>query len=207
MSHRGKLPNILFYITLSVCEDILGEKGLFSILKYTGLEKFIDEFPQQDLELTHNYEDFTTITTSMIEVLGEKGAASIMLEAGKRAFDLMLEVAPYLFNIEGIKPKKIPPGKEFEEFLKIFKVMTDAASNIFGDIYTIMEQEVGLIYEISPCYLCNGLRTKNAICYIQVGFMARAAEWIMGKEAVVKETLCIAKGDDRCRFVVVKPEA
>ncbi|MBN1573253.1 MAG: hypothetical protein JW984_08680 [Deltaproteobacteria bacterium] len=206
MPHRGKLPNILFYITLHVCEDILGEKGMFSILKYTGLEKFIDEFPAKDLDLTHNYEDFTTITTALIEVLGENGAGSIMLEAGRRAFDLMVDVAPYLFNIEGVEPEKIAPGRRFEEFLKIYKVMTDAASNIFGDVYTILEQEVGLIYEISPCYLCEGLRTKNAICYIQVGFMAGAAEWIMGKKTVVKETLCIAKGDDRCRFVVVRPE-
>jgi predicted hydrocarbon binding protein len=191
---------------LRVCEDILGEKGLFSILKYTGLKKFIDEFPQKDLELTHDYEDFTTITTALIEVLGEKGARGIMLDAGKGAFYMMAEIAPYLFNIEGVEPEKIPPERRYEEFLRFYRMMTDAASEIFGDVYTILEQEAGLICEISPCYLCDGLRAKNPICYIQVGFMTGAAEWIMGAEIQVVETLCIAKGDDRCRFVVVRPE-
>ncbi len=205
MSHREKLPNILFYITLRVCEDVLGEKGLFSILKYTRLKKFIDEYPTKDLDLTHDYEDFTTITTALIEVLGESGAKDIMTEVGKRAFYLIADIAPYLFNIENVVPERIPPERRYEEFLKVYRVMTDAASAIFGDIYTILEQEAGLICEISPCYLCKGLRTKGPICYIQVGFMAGAAEWIMGEEIQVVETLCIAKGDDRCRFVVVKP--
>lgn len=205
MSHHGKLPNILFYITLRVCEDVLGEKGLFSILKYTGLKKFIDEYPTKDLEMIHDYEDFTNITTALIEVLGENGAKSIMSEAGKRAFYLMADIAPYLFNIDNVDPETIPVERRYEEFLKIYRIMTDAASAIFGDVYTVMEQEAGLICEISPCYLCEGLRTKNAICYIQVGFMTGAAEWVMGKVIQVVETLCIAKGDDRCRFVVVRP--
>lgn len=204
MSHQGKLPNILFYITLRVCEDILGEKGMFSILKYTGLRKFIDEYPSNDHEMVHNCEDFTTISTALVEVLGERGAKDIMFEAGKRAFDLMVEVAPSLLNIEDIRPEEIASENRFEEFLKVYRIMTDAASAIFGDVYSVLEQETGMVCEISPCYLCEGLKTEGVICYIQTGFMTGAVEWIMGKEAKVEEVLCMAKGDDRCRFLVYR---
>ena len=206
MTHNEKLPNQLFYLSLRVCEEILGEKGLFSILNYIGLKKFIGNYPPNDFEMEHDSKEFTKITTAFVEVLGERGARTLMFQAGKRSFDLMVEVAPTLLNIEGIKFEELPSERRFDEFLKAFKIMTDAASAIFGDVYTLLEQEVGMIYEISPCYLCEDLKTEETMCYIQVGFMQRAAVWILGKETKIEEVLCMAKGDDRCRFVVHRPK-
>ncbi len=206
MSHHGKLPNQLFYLSLHVCEDILGKNGLFSILNYVGLKKFINNYPPNDFEMVHDSKEFTKITTSFVEVLGERGARTLMFQAGKRSFDLMVEMAPTLFNIEGIKPEELTSERKFEEFLKVYRTMTDAATAIFGDVYTLLEQEAGMVYEISPCYLCEGLKTEEAMCYIQVGFMHGGAIWMMGKETKVEEVLCMAKGDDRCQFVVHRPK-
>ena len=202
MSHHGKLPNQLFYLSLRVCEEILGENGLVSILNFAGLKKFIDNYPPNDFEMVHDAKDFTGLATTFVEVLGEQGARAIMFKAGKRGFDLMVEVAPTLFNIEGIKPKEFTSERKFDEFLKMYKTMTDTSVAIFGDVYTLLEQEVGMILDISPCCLCAGMKTEKEMCFIQTGFMHGAAAWILGEETKVEEILCMAKGDDRCQFVV-----
>jgi predicted hydrocarbon binding protein len=206
MSRQEKLPNQLFYLSLRVCEEILGKNGLVSILNFAGLKKFIGNYPPNDFEMVHDFKDFTRMATTFVEVLGERGARAIMFQAGKRGFSLMVEVAPTLFNIGGVKPEELTTERKFDEFLKMYKIMTDASVAIFGDVYTLLEQEVGMIFEISPCYMCVDMKTENEMCYIQTGFMYGAAVWMLGEETKVEEVLCMAKGDDRCRFVVHRPK-
>jgi hypothetical protein len=45
MTIKEKLPNQLFHLACLTLEEVLGERGLNSILNYAQLKKFIGNYP------------------------------------------------------------------------------------------------------------------------------------------------------------------
>ncbi len=206
MSIKDKLPNQLLYLGFVTVEDIMGLNGLNSILNYAKLKKYIGNYPPNNLTVELDTKDFTDFLTGMINVLGENGAKIVMLQAGRRSFEIMLKEFPTLFNLEGVKPQERTADKMFEEYIRISGIVVEAAKGIFGaDIYNRYETDEGLASEISPCYWCYGLKASRNICHAEVGFESGLAKWIFGKEVRIEETHCIAHGDDMCRFLLYRP--
>jgi predicted hydrocarbon binding protein len=205
MPLKEKLPNQIFYLGMISAEEILGLNGLNSILNYAKLQKFIGNYPPNNLELEQTSEDFTRLMAGFIEVLGERGSKSITFQLGKRSFEIILEQFPSLLNIDGITPDERTPGRLFDEFVRLQGIMFVAAEHLFGDIYTCYENDEGYVIELSPCYWCRGLKTGVPICNAGNGFSHAIARWIVGQDLRIDETLCIARGDDRCRHVIYRP--
>lgn len=205
MSLKGKLPNQVFYLGMIAAEEILGLNGLNSILNYAKLQKFIGNYPPNNLELEQNSEDFTRLMAGFIEVLGERGSRSITFQLGKRSFELIVEQFPALLNLDGITPEERTPERLFDEYVRLQDIMFIAAKQIFGDIYNCYENKDGYVIELSPCYWCLGLKTKGPICNAGTGFSHAVGRWIMGQDLRIEETLCIAAGDEICRHVIYRP--
>ncbi len=205
MPLKEKLPNQIFYLGLMSAEEILGLNGLNSILNYAKLQKYIGNYPPNNLVLEQTSEDFTRLMSGFIEVLGERGSKSITFQLGKRSFEIILEQFPSLLNIDGIMPDERTPERLFDEFVRLQGIMFVAAEQLFGDIYTCYENDEGYVIELSPCYWCRGLKTGVAICNAGTGFSHAIARWIVGQDLRIEETLCIARGDDRCRHVIYRP--
>jgi predicted hydrocarbon binding protein len=206
MALKDKLPNQILYLAFITMEEILGPNGLKSILNYTKLQKFIDNSPPNNMELEQSYEDFTRLMTGLIDVLGEQGSRTILFQAGKRSFEIILEQFPGLLNLDGVEPADRTPERMFGELVRIQNITFDAAKYIFGDIYTCYENEEGYVIELAPCYWCHGLRTKAPICHAGTGMSTAIGRWVTGQDIKVEETLCIARGDDRCRHVMYRPK-
>jgi predicted hydrocarbon binding protein len=208
MPLKDKLPNQLFYLAFITIEEVFGKNGLNSILNYAKIPQYINNYPPNTLDLEHPSSDFTRLVSGMVEVFGEKGARSVMMRAGMRGFEIMLSEMPGLFALEGVEVKKGPPDKLFDEFVRIASIMVEASKQIFGeDVEKQYTNEEGWCYELSPCYWCIGLKTEEPVCFGEVGFDLALARWILGKDARVEETHCMAKGDPMCRFVVYRPTA
>ncbi len=206
MPLKEKLPNQLFYLTFVTLEEILGKNGLKSVLNYAKISHYIDNYPPNTLDLEHPATDFMQFLSGIVEVLGEKGARSIMLRAGMQGFQIMHRDMPGLFALDGVEIQKGSGEKLFEEYVRILNTIEEASKHIFGeDIFTDTVTEDGWCLEISPCYWCKGLKTEAPICLGQVGFMLGTARLVFGKDIVIEETHCIAKGDPACRFVVYRP--
>jgi predicted hydrocarbon binding protein len=205
MTLKEKLPNQLFHLACLTLEEVIGQKGLNSILNFAKLNKFIGNYPPNDQELEHSSEDFTRLITGIVEIMGERGARVILFRAGMRSFQIMLEKFPSLFNLDGITPEERQPDRMFDEFVRIYKFVVDALIYIYGDVYKFYECEEGATLEISPCFWCTGLKTSEPVCSVPAGFEFAAARWILGQEIRVEETLCIAKGDPICKMVMYRP--
>ena len=50
---KEKFPNQLYYMVLVTAEEILGKPGLNAILNYSGMTKFRDNFPPNNMEEEH----------------------------------------------------------------------------------------------------------------------------------------------------------
>lgn len=205
MPIKEKLPNQLFNLGFTTMEEILGKKGLNSVLNYKGLQKFIGNYPPDNLEKEQSSRDFTSIITGIVDILGERGARTILFRCGMRSFEIMLSKFPTLFNLDGIEPEQREPDRMFEEFKRIYRFVVDALISIYGDIYKFYDCEEGATMEISPCFWCDGLKTERPICLVPAGFEFAAARWIIGREIKIEEVLCVAKGDEICKIIMYRP--
>lgn len=203
---KEKFPNQLFYMILVTAEEVLGKPGLNAILNYSGMTKFRDKFPPNNMEEEHPSGDFSALMRGFIDVMGEQGVRPIMFRGGIKGFEIMNEQFPTLFNIDGITPKERYADEAFQEFRRIYGIMVDASRVIEGDIFTYYDVDEGVVLEIEPCPWCVGVSAKKPICHAQLGFQFGIARWVMGREIKVQETHCIATGDEMCRFVMHRPE-
>jgi predicted hydrocarbon binding protein len=207
MPLKDKLPNQLFNLAFITVEEVLGKNGLNSVLRYAKIPHYIDNYPPRNLDLEHPSADFGSLIAGMVQVIGEKGARSVLTLSGIRSFEIMQREMPALFALDGVEVKDGPVAKLFEEYVRIYTAISQAASYVFGDgLYNYYDVDEGWAFEISPCYWCTGLKTKTAICYGEVGFELGAARWVFGKDIKIEETHCIAKGDPKCRFLIHRPE-
>ena len=113
MPLKEKLPNQLFNLAFVTVEEILGKNGLNSILNYAKIPHYIGNYPPNTIDLEHPSSDFTRFVSGMVEVLGEKGASSIILLSGIRSFEIMLKDMPGLFALEGVEVKGCPVEETF----------------------------------------------------------------------------------------------
>jgi hypothetical protein len=207
MPLKDKLPNQLFNLAFVTMEEILGKNGLKSVLNYAKLPHYIDNYPPNTLDNEHPSIDFTRFLTGMVELIGEKGARSLMMRSGLRGFEIMLRDMPGLFALDGVEIQRGSGNGLFEEYARIMSIMVDASNQIFGeDLHKHYTTDEGWCQEIGPCYWCTGLKTEGPICHGEVGFELGIARWILGENASVEETHCIARGDPMCRFLTRRPE-
>jgi len=206
MPLNEKIPNQFLFLAFVTVQEILGKNGLNTILNYTKLPDYIDNYPPNTLDQDHPFSDFTRFVSGMVEVLGERGARSIMMQAGLKGFANMLADMRGLFDLEGVRVAQGSADKLFAEYVRIQTMMVPAGRGRVGDNHKDYTTDEGWCLELSPCYWCQDLKTESPICYAEIGFELGTARWIMGDDAVVEETHCIARGDPMCRFITYRPK-
>ncbi len=195
------------YIALITFEEILGKRGLSSLLNFNGLNAFIDAYPPNDLGLDQDLVDFNRLIIGAIELLGEAAARPILFRSGRRGMQMIIEQYPDLLGLGGVTPERAGRGARFERLGKIHRVLTDASIGLFGEIYTLYENKEGLVLDIDPCFWCHGaVSSSKPICHAAVGTSYELARWVLGDPVTVRETRCRAKGDECCRIVIFRPE-
>jgi predicted hydrocarbon binding protein len=193
------IPNSMMYVTLLTFQDIIGVNGLNSILNYSGLTKYRDNFPPNDDKLEVLGSDFRKMVGAIIAIFGEKGARPLLYKAGRRGFQLVLEKNPAMLGFMELGLKLLSKRKRLE---KVFTLGAESANKNFGENQRFYVSDEGLVCELFDCYWCKGLKSTGPICFGEVGLDAEVAKWATGDEHDVEEVLCRAKGDDVCKIVI-----
>jgi len=199
---KDYIPNSLMYVTLLTLREIIGENGLNAMLNYTGLNKYRDNFPPNDDKPGVLGSEFTAMIGGILDIFGEKGARSILHKAGRRGFQILMEMNPTMVGFVGIGLKVLPRKKRLE---KIFTLGAESANKNFGENQRFYISDEGFVCELFDCYWCKGLKSSGPICFGEVGLDAEVARWATGEEYEVKEVLCRARGDEVCK-IVISPE-
>jgi predicted hydrocarbon binding protein len=193
------IPNSMMYVTLLTFQDIIGVNGLNSILNYSGLTKYRDNFPPNDDKLEVLGSDFRKMVGAIIAIFGEKGARPLLYKAGRRGFQLVLEKNPAMLGFMELGLKLLSKRKRLE---KVFTLGAESANKNFGENQRFYVSDEGFVCELFDCYWCKGLKSTGPICFGEVGLDAEVAKWATGDEHDVEEVLCRAKGDDVCKIVI-----
>jgi len=192
---KGKYfyPNKWGRSMLTAAEDIMGEKGVRSMLNLGKLEEYIGNYPPDNMKKEFPFEDVAATQEAIWQMYGKRGARVFAVRAGEATFLSGLaqfksvataaQVAMRVGNLQA----KINIGLEF--FSKFFNSVSDQK-------VVVTQDDEYWYWIITRNPLAWGRKSDDPVSYLAVGVLQGALGWVSeGKKWRIQQTLCTAKGD------------
>lgn len=191
--------NSLVRQALTSAQEVMGDNGLNAVLRTSGLERFIGNFPPNNLEPSIQASQYAKLNQAIEEFYGRAGKG-MLRRIGKASFQYGVREQAALLGVAGAALKLLP---ERQRIKFILNGMVDALKKSNPQVNAWVDESGGkLAYIESTCAICHSRQSQTPICYLYVGSIGEAVQWATGKEHEVMETHCLAKGDPYCRFEV-----
>ena len=193
------IVNALVRQALTSAQEVMGENGLNAVLRTSGLEKFIGNFPPDNLEPSIEASQYAKLNEA-IEAFYGRGGRGMLRRIGKASFQYAVREQAALLGIAGVALKLLP---EKQRIKFILNSMANALKKSNPQIEAWVDDKgERLAYMESTCAICFDRRSADPICYLYAGSIGEAVQWATGKEYKIIETHCLAKGDPYCRFEI-----
>ena len=196
-------PNRIALIILQALEDVMGKNGLNAILNLAHLNDIIDNYPPSNLEREFDFADFSSLSVGLEEMYGARGGRGLGLRAGRSAFADALRNFGAMAGAGDLAFKVLP----LKAKLKVgVPAMAKILSQVSDQETTVENHGEEYHYIIHRCPVCWGRTEEDKpVCAISTGLLLEGLKWVSGgSEFDVKETECIAKGDEVCKFIIQK---
>jgi len=191
--------NSLVRQALVSAQEVMGDNGLNTVLRTCGLERFVGNFPPNNLEPSIQASQYAKFNEA-IEAFYGRGGKGILRRIGKASFQYGVREQSALLGVAGMALKLLP---EKQRIKFILNGMADALKKSNPEVNAWVDESDGkLAYVEATCAICHSRHSTDPICHLYVGSVAEAVQWATGKEYVVTETHCLARGDEYCRFEV-----
>lgn len=191
--------NALVRQALTSAQEVMGENGLNAVLHNSGLERFIGNFPPDNLEPAISASEYGKLNEA-IEAFYGRGGRGMLRRIGKASFQYGVREQAALLGIAGVALKLLP---ERQRIKFILSSMAGALKKTNPQVEAWVDDSGERIaYMESTCAVCYGRNSTDPICYLYAGSIGEAVQWATGKEFRIIETHCIAKGDEYCRFEI-----
>ncbi len=192
------MVNTLVRQALLAAQEVIGENGLNTILRTSGLEQFIGNFPPDNLEPAIQAAEYARFNQA-IEAFYGRGGRGILLRIGKASFQYALREQATLLGIAGMALKLLP---ERARIKFILTSMANALKKTNPQVEAWVEDGEHLAYIEATCAICHSRHSETPICHLYTGSIREAVEWATGHAYAVHETHCMACGDEYCRFEI-----
>jgi predicted hydrocarbon binding protein len=195
--------NSLVRQALTSMQEVMGEHGLNAVLKACGLDKFVGNFPPNNLEPSIRAAQYAQLNQAIEDFYG-RGGKGMLRRIGKASFQYGVREQAALLGVAGVA-LKVMPQKERIKF--ILNGMANALKKSNPEVDARLDDSDGkLAYIESTCAICNGRHSETPVCHLYIGSVSEAVQWATGREYEVTETHCLAKGDAYCRFEIGDPK-
>ena len=193
------IVNALVRQALTSAQEVMGENGLHAVLRASGLERFIGNFPPDNLEPSIQAVQYAKLNEA-IETFYGRGGRGMLQRIGKASFQYAVREQAALLGLAGMALKVLP---EKQRIKFILNSMANALKKSNPDVNAWVDDSGERIaYHESTCAICQGRHSDHPICHLYTGSIAEAVKWATGREFEIVETHCRAKGDPDCRFEV-----
>jgi len=195
-------PNKGGRISLIALEEVMGKNGINAVLNMAGLGYFIDNYPPDDLKLGFDFADFGALNQALEDMYGPRGARGLALRMGRAAFAHVIRDFGPMVGMADLAFKVLPLSTK----LKVgIRAMAEAFTKVSDQTSRVEEDKEKFTYIIERCPVCWGRETDKPVCFQAAGILQEGLRWVSGgKDFRVEETLCIAKGDPTCTFIIDK---
>jgi len=200
MAHRSDdvIVNALVRQALSSTQEVMGENGLNAVLRASGLERFIGNFPPNNIEPGIKTADYARFNQAIEDFYG-RGGRGMLRRIGKASFQYGVREQAALLGIAGAALKLLP---EKQRLKFILNGMAGALKKSNPNVNAWVEEGERLAYLEDTCAICHSRTSAKPICHLYVGSISEAVQWATGRSFEVTETHCMAKGDPYCRFEI-----
>ena len=193
------IVNALVRQALTSAQEVMGENGLNAVLHTSGLDRFIGNFPPNNLDPAIQASQYAKLNEA-IEAFYGRGGKGMLRRIGKASFQYAVREQAALLGLAGVALKLLP---EKQKIKFILNSMAGALKKSNPDVEAWLDDSgERLAYLESTCAVCQDRHSEQAICHLYAGSVSEAIRWATGKEYEVTETHCLAKGDPYCRFEV-----
>lgn len=185
-------------------QEVMGTNGLQAVLRASGLERFIDNMPPNDLNASVKSSEYARLLQAIEEFYG-RASKGMLRRIGKASFQYAVREQAALLGLAGVAIKLLP---EKQRIKFILNSIADALKKVNSSVDAWVDEQNGTIaYFEKTCSICWGRESSQPICHLYVGSISEAVLWATGVEREVVETHCLAKGDEYCRFEIGAPKA
>jgi len=193
------IVNALVRQALISAQEVMGEHGLNTVLRTSGLERFIGNFPPDNLDPAIKTSDYAHLNEA-IEAFYGRGGRGMLRRIGKASFQYAVREQAALLGIAGVALKLLPVKQRIKFILN---ALVNALKKSNPQVEAWVEEvDDTFAYCDASCAICHGRKSADAICYLYIGSIGEAVQWATGQEFEIVETLCTARGDPHCRFEV-----
>ena len=195
-------PNKMGRIVLTAMEEIMGRHGVNAILNFAQLEKLVNNYPPNNLELGFPFSEFSTLQQAVEEIYGVRGGRGLSMRAGRETWRLALKEFVPVLGIGDLAIRTLPLGIKLKIGLDVFA----QTFNKFSDQRVRLgEDHRGYLWIIERCPICWGRTSPQPCCHLAVGLLEQALDWVSkGRRFRVEEVSCVAAGDNVCMITISK---
>lgn len=194
-----QIVNALVRQALMAAQEVMGENGLNAVLRSSGLERFIGNMPPDDLNPGVDSAEYARLNEA-IEAFYGRGGRGMLRRIGKASFQYGVREQAALLGLAGVALKLLP---EKQRIRFILTSVANALKKTNPQVDAWVEESGGVIaYFERTCSICYGRKSTQPICHLYIGSLTEAVRWATGVEHAVRETHCVAKGDETCRFEI-----
>lgn len=206
MAEEYRIDNFVMNTYLTTLQNVVGENGLKSILNYSRLEKYIDNFPPDNHKLEVPVEELSTLFRSLYELFGRKGVRGLQLRVGRENARVSIEGRSVIAESLKLVARLVPEKKKMHLLLE--KVVEES-NQMLPSRADMLPVE---LQENEDCFLIihrNRFESENIsseipVCNVFVGNLQYIVEWITGHKHEVEEIECRAMGYPADIFRVAK---
>ena len=201
MAHRtdAVIVNALVRQALISAQEVMGANGLHAVLRTSGLERFIDNLPPDNLEPGIPTAQYAKLNEA-IEAFYGRGGRGMLRRIGKASFQYAVREQAALLGVAGAALKLLSE-KQRIKFILNQTVNALKKSNEQVEAW-VDESGDRLAFVDATCGICHSRKSETPICHLYLGSIGEAVQWATGKEHEIVETHCMAKGDPYCRIEV-----
>lgn len=195
-------PNRWARIILTSAEEIVGDKGVVALLNMAGLQKYIGNYPADDMEKEFSFTEIGKLQQAFWDMYGPRGARVFATRAGRQSlkdgmtsFGSVARAAQVAMKIGSLNTR-IETGLNF--FAKFFNTVSD-------QIVRVEQDDEKWYWIIERCPLCCGRTSDSPVCHLAIGVLQGALAWASeGRQYRITETKCVASGANECVIEIEK---
>lgn len=202
-----KIDNFTMRMWLETIGNTLGSNGLKSVLNYSNIGKYIDNFPPNDEVLHIPVDDVRSLFNTIREMFGKKGAHALQIRVGREAVRIGQDkYNPAITKALQLSARILPEHKRMRLILEKYARDHEKRfhSNNDGTCVEVQETDTYFLFMDRRWVESEGVTSGEPVCGIAVGILQYLMEWITGHAHHVEEIECRAMGHQADVFKISK---
>src|SRR5215213_8732417 len=143
--------NSLVRQALTSAQEVMGDNGLNAVLRTSGLERFVGNFPPNNLEPSIQASQYAKLNEA-IEAIYGRGGKGMLRRIGKASFQYGVREQSTLLGVAGVALKLLP---ERQRIKFILNGVADALKKSNPNVNAWVDENGGrLAYVEATCAIC-----------------------------------------------------